>query len=405
VGPIYNMAYISDDSGASDQDDELTSILPPQADLLITKSDDPDPAIANGTLVYTLIYTNAGPSDAQNVDITETLPVSVSYGGIVSQPPGWSDPPAYDSGPPETLTWHIPTLVAGATGRIVLTVTVGADVHDVFTNSVTISSTTPDPDLTNNSDDEPTSPPRPDITVIKSVTPTRTTNGRTVTYTLLVLNSGGIPLSSITLTDTLPPGLVYANQAVPAEPDVVDGQIQVWDDITYGAGLAAGSSLTVTFQAEIDVGTGVTGTYVNNVVGAGAHPGGVVTDGDDAAVVVEAPYAVELVHFQARRFPSWVLVEWETQVEVDHYGFYLLRSPTPYLQDAVDIAFVPAAGHKQGGGAAYAFKDVTAQLGVLYMYWLIDVDINGQQTVHDPTMVSQTEFPYTIYLPAIFGSR
>ncbi len=49
-------------------------ILPPQLDLLITKSDDPDPVEIDTDTTYTVTVTNRGPSDAFNVDIIDTLP-------------------------------------------------------------------------------------------------------------------------------------------------------------------------------------------------------------------------------------------------------------------------------------------------------------------------------------------
>ena len=80
--------------------------------------------VAGTTLTYTLAYTNNGSSDAQNIVITDTLPDSVTYGGVVDQPLGWSDPLAYTPGSPATLTWHTPTLAADTFGTIVFTVTV-----------------------------------------------------------------------------------------------------------------------------------------------------------------------------------------------------------------------------------------------------------------------------------------
>lgn len=533
AGPILNTAHISDDSGVSDQDDEPTAIVPPQADVLIDKLDSPDPAIADGSLVYTLVYTNAGPSDAQNVTITDTLPAGVTYGGVASQPPGWSDPPAYDPGPPATLSWQIPTLAAGASGRIVLTVTVRGDVHNVITNSVVITTTTPDPDPGNNRDDEPTAPPAPDITVIKSVSPSVAANGQTITYTLVVINSGGIWLNSVKLTDVLPPEVLYADHAVPAEPDVVTGQTQIWNDITGGAGLAPRASLTITFRAVVEAGALVPGTYINNVIGSGQYPGGVVTDTDDALVEVTLPSvaivktlvahnhdtglvtftiavtntgpsvldvlplsddydqtylrfvsadpmpsepeddgrldwydltasvngfglnlapgerftiatvfaiirditrttniaavsdvvdvygnpaneaedpeeivdlrtAIDLIYFRAEPQFNSVLLEWKTAAETDNYGFYVLRSTDQYLESAVEIAFIPAVGYKQGSGSAYHFRDTTTQPGVLYSFWLVDVDTSGWRTVHGPLSVSLASSPYFTFMPFVF---
>jgi len=74
-------AVAEDDNTPTDddpEDDEDTTVSS-QADLGVVKSDTPDPVAAGGTLTYTIVVTNYGPSDAQNVVITDTLPADVSF--------------------------------------------------------------------------------------------------------------------------------------------------------------------------------------------------------------------------------------------------------------------------------------------------------------------------------------
>ena len=127
-----------------------------QADLEVVKSDDPDPVAAGATLTYTLTYTNNGPSDAQAVALVDTLGQNTAYDSVVSAPPAWGTP-AYDPGPPATLTWNAATLAAGDSDAIVFTVIVNANAVGAVKNNVTIASDTPDENLANNSDDETTS--------------------------------------------------------------------------------------------------------------------------------------------------------------------------------------------------------------------------------------------------------
>src|SRR5262249_19677114 len=51
-----------------------TTTVNPVADLSIAKGDAPDPINAGGNLTYTLSVTNAGPSAATNLTVTDTLP-------------------------------------------------------------------------------------------------------------------------------------------------------------------------------------------------------------------------------------------------------------------------------------------------------------------------------------------
>jgi len=90
AGVYDNTAYASsdqsgpvDDEGTIGQDDNTPTGEDPEADedvtittvadLAVFKYDNPDPVAAGSTLTYTIVVTNYGPSDAQNVVITDTL--------------------------------------------------------------------------------------------------------------------------------------------------------------------------------------------------------------------------------------------------------------------------------------------------------------------------------------------
>jgi len=86
------------------------------------------------------------------VYITDTLSTGVIYGGLVSEMPSLLGPTRTG----QLVSWYTPTLGAGMSGSIVFTVTVQANVTGTITNSVVITSSTPDPDASNNANDEPT---------------------------------------------------------------------------------------------------------------------------------------------------------------------------------------------------------------------------------------------------------
>ncbi|MBX3010173.1 MAG: DUF11 domain-containing protein [Caldilineaceae bacterium] len=58
----------------NDEDVTVTTV----ADLAVAKYDNPDPVVAGTTLTYTIVVTNYGPSDAQDVVITDTLSADVA---------------------------------------------------------------------------------------------------------------------------------------------------------------------------------------------------------------------------------------------------------------------------------------------------------------------------------------
>jgi uncharacterized repeat protein (TIGR01451 family) len=118
-----------------------------EADLSITKSDDPDPVVAGLTLTYTLAFANAGPSDALDVEIVDTLSNDVTFGGIVSQDAALTGP----TQAAQLLTWTMPRLAAGDSANIVFTVEVTDTAIVSIANHVAIDSGTFDPAAANNS--------------------------------------------------------------------------------------------------------------------------------------------------------------------------------------------------------------------------------------------------------------
>ncbi|RMH34417.1 MAG: DUF11 domain-containing protein, partial [Nitrospirae bacterium] len=78
--PGTYVAQLIVNDGTVDSAPDTVTILAeaPQADLSITKTASVDPVIAGNPLTYTVTVSNAGPSDAQNVVVTETLPPGVT---------------------------------------------------------------------------------------------------------------------------------------------------------------------------------------------------------------------------------------------------------------------------------------------------------------------------------------
>ena len=110
--------------------DTATSTVRTVADLAVGKVCRVDEVVQGykGILTYTITYTNYGPSYAQNVTISDMLPTG------------------------ETAVWHRSSLAPQAGGIVVVSATVHAQTLEPLTNVVTITSITPDPDLSNNTD-------------------------------------------------------------------------------------------------------------------------------------------------------------------------------------------------------------------------------------------------------------
>jgi uncharacterized repeat protein (TIGR01451 family) len=118
--------------------DTVFSCCTPSADVGATQSATPNPASVGLNLVYTLRITNAGPSPASNVAVTDALPSSVTF---ISASPG-----CVNLGGSVACT--IGTLAAGGASNIIVTVQPTAPA--TLTNSVTVSTSTTDPNSGNN---------------------------------------------------------------------------------------------------------------------------------------------------------------------------------------------------------------------------------------------------------------
>jgi uncharacterized repeat protein (TIGR01451 family) len=148
-GNIINAATVeaigTPDADPSNNDADVTTSITPGADLALSKSAAPAPAIAGQSVTFTLTARNLGPSVAQNVSLTDALPAGfVITGG--TQPGGWN---CSNDGANGTRTCtRAAGMPVGAVETLTIVATVpstGANSSGDVTNTATITSTTPDP--------------------------------------------------------------------------------------------------------------------------------------------------------------------------------------------------------------------------------------------------------------------
>ncbi len=208
------------------------------ADLSVTKT--VGGAVTAGTpAVYTITLTNNGPSEAQDVVLTDVIPSGALYSDA-------SPAPASVVG--QTVTWPtLSSLANGASRVYTLTVDIDPGISGDLTNSATASSaTTVDPVPGNDTGTLVSSvQTQADVSVSKTVGGTVTAGGQAV-YTLTVTNSGPSNAVGVALTDVLPVGMTFSS-ATPIQSSVV-GQAVSWP--TVGT-LPAGESRMYTLRAGV----------------------------------------------------------------------------------------------------------------------------------------------------------
>jgi uncharacterized repeat protein (TIGR01451 family) len=272
---IYNAVTISDTTDLTDTD-EITTPVTSAADLAIFKTDDPDPVIPGEFLTYTLEVVNNGPNEAENVVVTDTLPPEVSF--VTATVPVTVALP--------DLVWPLGRMAFGEVRRLTVTVQVGLDVTQTFTNTASVDSTTPDPYPDNNDADEDTSPPLPGLELVKTVEPYHAARGMPFTYRLRISNTGDFPFITLRLTDTLPSADFHYvdDSGSPSEPDDIAEPDLVWFNL---GPLDVDASITVSYQ--VTTTTAANDTYTNTATVEGVYEGGTLTDTDDAVVVIADP--------------------------------------------------------------------------------------------------------------------
>jgi len=245
---VYSDVF--DDNNSNNQTSNLT-LVDAAADLVITKTDLPDPVTAGELLQYTITVENTGPSDALSVVVSDTLPTD-GAGNLLVAHLGSTGAACTQDPITGRLTCPLGDIPAGATVEFTVLVRVNPDAVPSgaagvdITNVAQVSAETRDPCAINNIDDEVTAVERSaDVFITKSDAPDPVLAGREVVYTIAFGNRGASTATSVVVTDALPVGLVGL-RCEPIDPD---------DEVTCaGLGVDGG---TVTLQRISEAGAPV----------------------------------------------------------------------------------------------------------------------------------------------------
>lgn len=245
-GIITNTAVVSSTRPDPNPDNNTFTVETPvgtSADVAVFKSANNSPAVPGQTFGYTITVTNAGPSDAQGVLLTDAVPAALRNpefsvdGGSTFFP--WVSP------------YTVGTLAAGASRTILIRGTLSTSATGEIVNTAVVVSTTPDPNPDNNTSTD-TTPVQPsaDISIIKSASPNPVLAGGQLVYTLLIANAGPSAAENVVLTDLLPPGLEDA--------EISSDGGATWapfNGIQSLGNLAAGSAVELLIRARVSAST------------------------------------------------------------------------------------------------------------------------------------------------------
>jgi uncharacterized repeat protein (TIGR01451 family) len=207
---VTNTATVSasgtDSNTGNNSSTQITAVTP-SADVAVTKNA-PATAEAGTNVAYTITVTNEGPSDAEDVTLTDTVPVGTTFVSM-NQTTG----PTFNCSGTSTITCTIASLAPGALATFTYTVNVPATTADGFNIANTADVTTSTADANSGNDTataNTTVEASADLSVVKTG-PGSADPDTDVTYTVTVTNNGPSDATSVSLTDTTPANTTFVS--------------------------------------------------------------------------------------------------------------------------------------------------------------------------------------------------
>lgn len=232
-----------------------TACVNSSTDVQITQTG-PATVLPGGSIIYTLSYRNNGPSIAEDMQITDTLPNGVQF---VSASP----PPTSNAG--QVLTFQIGSLSPGQGGSISIQVSALSALTGgtILTNIAQATTTSPETNTSNNSaslnttvgtgTQGPILKATKTASVVEDKPPLGASPGDTIEYTVTITNTGSVTATGVIFRDTPDPHTALIENSVTASDGTIisgnsAGDSQVRIDLPS---LAPNASVTVRLRVQM----------------------------------------------------------------------------------------------------------------------------------------------------------
>jgi uncharacterized repeat protein (TIGR01451 family) len=233
-------------------------------DLSLAINDSPDPVAPGSALIYLLNILNTGNVTANSVEVVHTLPDHASFVSATAEQGACSHVPG-NGGLGGTVSCAVGTLAgnAGTTINVVVSPTDSGS----YTSSASVTSAEPDSSLSNNTATASTTvgtiSSAADLAISVSDSPDPVALGGNLTYAVTVTNNSAATVTGVTVSDTLPVGVVFVSAS--SAQGVCSETLGA---VTCSLGIMGGNASTT---ASIVVSPAVTGALSNSLTVAAAE--------------------------------------------------------------------------------------------------------------------------------------
>ena len=205
TNPLVNIATATDQASGASANGSDSDALVAASGLAVTKTDGSATYTPGGTATYTIVVTNAGPSNAGSITVTDNLPAGVTLSAAATCVATGAATCGTVTGATGATAFGATaaTIAAGAGNRLTFTVPVNFAAGlatDPLVNTVNVTDPASAPAAASDSDSRI---PQADVGIQKTG-PAQVSVGSAITYTLTITNAGPSAANGATFNDPVP---------------------------------------------------------------------------------------------------------------------------------------------------------------------------------------------------------